>query len=91
MWKTQSCEVCEFCILLYHARKSVTTFPNSKVGLIGVWSISPWKRFSDWLINETTKLNKSAGPNQRGAMVHQKIHAFSLFSERLLSKSYHKT
>ncbi len=26
MWKIQSCElVCEFCILLYYARKSVTT------------------------------------------------------------------
>ena len=51
MWKIQSCEVCEFCILLYYARKSVTTFravcfpavlmnfPNSKVCLIGEWSI----------------------------------------------------
>ncbi len=28
MWKIQSCEVCEFCILLYYARKSVTTFRN---------------------------------------------------------------
>ncbi len=26
MWKIQSCEVCEFCMLLYYARKSVTTF-----------------------------------------------------------------
>ena len=26
MWKIQSCEVCEFCILLYYAEKSVTTF-----------------------------------------------------------------
>ena len=24
MWKIQSCKVCEFCILLYYARKSVT-------------------------------------------------------------------
>ena len=28
MWKIQSCEVCEFCILSYYARKSVTTFRN---------------------------------------------------------------
>ena len=26
MWKIQWCEVCEFCMLLYYARKSVTTF-----------------------------------------------------------------
>ncbi len=26
MWKIQSCEVCEFCMLLYYARGSVTTF-----------------------------------------------------------------
>ena len=26
MWKIQSYEVCDFCILLYHARKSATTF-----------------------------------------------------------------
>ena len=25
MWKIQSCKVCEFCILLYYERKSVTT------------------------------------------------------------------
>ena len=30
MWKIQSCEVCEFCILLYYVRKSVTTFRNVK-------------------------------------------------------------
>ena len=29
MWKTQSCEVCDFCILLYNARESVTTFSKS--------------------------------------------------------------
>ncbi len=29
MWKIQSCEVCEFCIFLYYARKSVTTFSKS--------------------------------------------------------------
>ncbi len=29
MWKIQSCEVCDFCILLYYARKSVTTFSKS--------------------------------------------------------------
>ena len=28
MWKIQSCEVGEFCMLLYYARKSVTTFRN---------------------------------------------------------------
>ena len=28
MWKIQSGEVCEFCMLLYYARKSVTTFRN---------------------------------------------------------------
>ena len=28
MCKIQSCEVCEVCILLYYARKSVTTFQN---------------------------------------------------------------
>ena len=28
MRKIQSCEVCEFCILLYYARKSVTAFRN---------------------------------------------------------------
>ncbi len=34
-WKIQSCEVCEFCILLYYARKSVTTFRNSTaVGIL---------------------------------------------------------
>ena len=26
MWKIQSCEVREFCIILYYTRKSVTTF-----------------------------------------------------------------
>ncbi len=26
MWKIQSCEVCDFCILLYYARKRVITF-----------------------------------------------------------------
>ncbi len=26
MWKIQSYEVCEFCVLLHYARKSVTTF-----------------------------------------------------------------
>ena len=51
MWKIQSFEVCEFymllLVLLYYARKSVTTFrnvvinfPNSKVCLIGEWSIN---------------------------------------------------
>ncbi len=31
MWKIQSCEVCEFCILLYYARKTVTTFSKLRV------------------------------------------------------------
>ncbi len=32
MWKIQSCEVCEFCILLYYARKSVTKCTFEKCG-----------------------------------------------------------
>ena len=35
MWKIQSCEVYEFCMLLYnYARKSVTTFRMCMVTLI---------------------------------------------------------
>ena len=34
MWKIQSCEVCEFCIFLYYARKSVTTFDSQLMILI---------------------------------------------------------
>ncbi len=44
MWKIQSCEVCEFCILLYYARKNLTTFTKCGDCLIYLYTIVQSKR-----------------------------------------------